>query len=238
MPAPQSTNLDKLQKEAAPLGISLDRDDDGTFWGKVQASGMELGGYDTATAALEDLKAVVTLDGATDLFEYDNDPDDETLYRVTYKKDDMVFTDPALAVALSDALAHHTEQSRPAQPQPAKRRGMRKASNGPQTIEHEPTVEETLPEPPKEPPPPAKFAAPKPDKKEIEKNLIRSEDPGPTRAIDTISPQQQISVALMQLSKAIEEIARNLGNEAMLPYGSAFEEPEAPKPARNRRSSN
>ena len=57
--------------------------------------------------------------------------------------------------------------------------------------------------------------------------------------MDTISPQQQISVALKRFAKAIEDIANDLGNEAMLPLGSAFEEPEdKPKSARNRKGAN
>ena len=107
----------------------------------------------------------------TDLFEYDNDPDDDTLYRVTYKKDGMVFTDQTLAVALSDALAHHTDQSRPAQP--PKRRGMRKPGNGPQTIEHERTVEETLPSAPESPKADVESQAGFPDSADLAKGAER-----------------------------------------------------------------
>src|SRR6188472_2672537 len=130
-----SINLSSLQKEAEKLGIALNREEsDNTYWGQVLSTRMELGGYATATAALEDLKAVQQLDSQQDIFEYDNDPDDESLYRVTYKPDGMIFTDAALAVAFTDALQHHTEKTAPA-PAPAKRSRMRKPGNGPSVEE-------------------------------------------------------------------------------------------------------
>jgi hypothetical protein len=237
-----SINLAALQKEAEKLGISLNRDEeDNSYWGQVLSTRMELGGYETASACLEDLKAVQQLDNQQDLFSYENDPDQDDWYKVTYSKDNEAFSAPALAEAYADALAHHTAQSTP-KAAPAKKSRMRKPAENAIVQPPENGDDSPLPDPisPPAEPKPEGFRPAKPTDVQAQttKNLIRSEETS-VRTPDSVSPQQQIASALLALAHSITEIANNLGTEAAIPYGSAFEEPKdvAPK-ARNRRGAN